>query len=170
MFYAGIGSRQTPKNILEIMFKIGKSFAHKKAVLRSGHASGADMAFENGCIAEEGPMEIFIPWKGFNGAPDTDEYILPDDEEWMKQMVNKFHPAPHKLSPGAFRLMGRNAYQILGGPDGTPCKLVVAWTADGQDSGGTGQALRIAEDYRIPIFNLFYEEDLEKLRRYYKSL
>ena len=38
-----------------------------------------------------------------------------------------------------------------------PSNFVVCYTPDGKASGGTGQAIRIAEYYNIPIYNLFYE-------------
>lgn len=47
--YTGIGSRETPAEILEIFEHLGAWFAKKGYTLRSGHADGADAAFENGC-------------------------------------------------------------------------------------------------------------------------
>lgn len=49
--------------------------------------------------------------------------------------------------------------------DSNDSSFVVCWTSDGKDSGGTGQALRIARDRNIPVYNLYnkgvYEECLE---------
>ena len=44
--YAGIGSRETPKEILKEMTKIGQELESKGYTLRSGGAIGADKAFE----------------------------------------------------------------------------------------------------------------------------
>ena len=49
MYYAGVGSRETPQDVLKIMWKIGKHLADKGYTLRSGGARGADAACENGC-------------------------------------------------------------------------------------------------------------------------
>jgi hypothetical protein len=57
--------------------------------------------------------------------------------------------------------MGRNTHQVLGKDCMTPCHMIVCWTSDGKPSGGTGQAIRIAEYYRIPILNLQRSRDLE---------
>jgi hypothetical protein len=59
--------------------------------------------------------------------------------------------------------MARNAMQILGEDLQTPTEFVIAWTIDGRDSGGTGQALRMADYYGIPIFNLFFSNIRERL-------
>jgi len=49
IYYAGIGSRSTPDNVLGIMEKLGIVLAKKGFILRSGGADGADKAFEKGC-------------------------------------------------------------------------------------------------------------------------
>ena len=48
----------------------------------------------------------------------------------------------------------RNACQILGMDGETPVSMVICWTPKGLRTGGTGQALRIAEAFNIPIFDL----------------
>lgn len=65
--YAGIGSRKTPKEILGLFDYLGRYFAKRRFLLRSGAADGADTAFEDGCDIYSGPKEIYLPWKGFNG-------------------------------------------------------------------------------------------------------
>lgn len=57
--YAGIGSRKTPKNVLDFMFEIGKELALLGYVLRSGGAEGADSAFEKGADSVKGMKEIY---------------------------------------------------------------------------------------------------------------
>ena len=66
--YAGIGSRETPDDIIEFMMKCGAYLANKGYTLRSGGADGADLAFERGCDKYDGIKEIYLPWTGFNGS------------------------------------------------------------------------------------------------------
>jgi hypothetical protein len=66
----------------------------------------------------------------------------------------KHHPAWYRCSDAARKLHARNVHQILGRDLASPSKFGVCWTADGQASGGTGQALRIADAYGIRVFNL----------------
>ena len=47
-YYAGVGSRDTPEHILNIMHHIGAYLATQGWVLRSGAASGADAAASSG--------------------------------------------------------------------------------------------------------------------------
>ena len=63
MYYAGIGSRETPKNKCRLMTKIAKILSGKYT-LRSGGADGADSAFEAGAGDNK---QIFLPSNYFNG-------------------------------------------------------------------------------------------------------
>ena len=152
MIYAGIGSRETPVEVLNNMVKIGKYLASIGYVLRSGGAGGADSAFERGCDLVGGEKNIYLPWKSFNGSSST--YVTVSGD--AMQLAMKYHPAWDRLSQGGQRMMARNAYQVLGFELDTPADFIVCWTVGGLAQGGTGQALRMAEDYGVKIFNLFH--------------
>jgi hypothetical protein len=150
-YYAGIGSRATPKEILDMMTKIAEGLS-RNYILRSGGADGADSAFEKGA----GDKKIsYIPWPGFNGS--KAEYIAVTSD--AMRMAGTFHPAWMYLSYPAKKLHARNCYQILGEDLNTPCHFVVCWTPGGEEVGGTAQAIRIAKANGIKIFNLAKEED-----------
>ncbi len=164
MIYSGIGSRETPEHILGIMSKIGKSFAEKGLLLRSGGAIGADTAFERGCDLAKGKKEIYY-------AANNKGIIV--SEEIMQQaleLAGQMHPAWHKCSDYAKRLHARNGMQILGRELNEPVDFVVCWTKDGGPTGGTGQAIRLAMSRDIKIYNLYFESHLQELRQLYKSL
>lgn len=59
MYYAGIGSRETPTFVLEAFKQIGEELAKLGVILRSGGASGADSAFEEGCDRVNGERDIY---------------------------------------------------------------------------------------------------------------
>lgn len=149
--YAGIGSRETPQDVLDRMTEIAIFLRDKGFVLRSGGAAGADSAFEAGSGHSK---EIFLPWEGYNHKTGT----VPPDTPEAKRLVTEFHPASERLSSGAMRLMMRNGNILLGADLDEPVDFVVCWTKDGRASGGTGQAMRIAKNVGIPIFNLFHED------------
>ena len=46
MKYAGIGHRNTPENVRNMMTNIGSQLAKMGFILRSGNALGADQAWE----------------------------------------------------------------------------------------------------------------------------
>jgi hypothetical protein len=56
--------------------------------------------------------------------------------------------------------MSRNSYQVLGDTLSNPSSFLVCWTSDGKMSGGTAQAMRIAHDHGVKIYNLYHEKDL----------
>ena len=99
--YAGIGSRKTPQEIQDFMTEFGRQSARKGWLLRSGHAPGADQAFERGCVEEKGRKEIFLPWEGFEGAPENDpDYIVPPFSQERLELAMKFHRKWRDLGPG----------------------------------------------------------------------
>lgn len=154
--YAGIGSRETPPDILNIMVKIGKRLAKEGYTLRSGGAVGADKAFEQGCDLVGGQKEIFY----------ADQNI----PIWADLFTNHFHPAPDRLGEYPRKLMSRNAMQILGGDGDTPVQFVVCWTKGGKLVGGTAQAIRIADWVNVPVFNLGQEGRLDEFREFVKGM
>lgn len=149
IYYAGIGSRETPNDILIIFEIIGKYLANKSYILRSGHALGSDQAFEKGCDTVEGKKEIYLPWKGFENSKSN--LILEDIEAY--KIAEKYHPYWFNLSQGAKKLQARNSHQVLGKDLNTPSNFIICWTKKGKGQGGTGQAIRIAKAYDIPIFD-----------------
>lgn len=158
-YYAGIGSRKTPENVLRDMSLLGRSLASSdhNIVLRSGAAGGADMAFEAGCHQSKGGKQIFLPWSGFNGRSTLEEGVMVLADEFVAQaedIASKAHPAWHRCSQGARRMHTRNVAQVLGPDLKTPSSFVICWTPNGDSSGGTGQAIRIAQAHSIPVFDM----------------
>lgn len=147
--YAGIGSRETPEDILLIFASIGAFLAKHGYTLRSGAAAGADQAFESGCDLYDGKKEIYIPWARFENS--TSSLIV--ENPLAFQIAASYHPRWDSLSSGAQKLQARNSHQIFGWNLDDPCDFVVCWTRDGKGGGGTGQAIRIAKDKGIPIFD-----------------
>lgn len=143
-YYTGVGARDTPNNVLEMMYRIAIILHHQGYILRSGGAKGADTAFENGA---GGQKEIF--------------YARDATQEAMN-IAALYHPAWNKCSSFAKKLHGRNAFQVLGMSLGHPSEFILCWTPDGCVShldrnwgtGGTGTAISIAWANGIPVENL----------------
>lgn len=156
-YYAGIGARQTPPNVLSVMRDLGTKLEEDGWILRSGGAKGADSAFEAG-VRNPKSKEIFIPGRSFNGHYSNQQGVIDATQlasfEKALATVNQYHPAPDRLSPFARNLMARNAMQMQGIDMNTPSKLAVLWTPNAQTVGGTGQAMRMAGDLGIVIRNL----------------
>ena len=165
--YAGVGSRETPDQIIKLMRDIAVVLAQRGWVLRSGLAGGADQAFHLGATIANGRQENYIPWKGFNGA-NAQAIVAPDLPNWKDalRISRQFHPAWGRCSEGAKKPHGRNLYQIVGKDLNLPVDCVVCWTKNGQEIGGTAQAMRIAKHLEIPIFNLFFDDHINKLNEF----
>jgi len=135
-YYAGIGSRSTPKDILRLMRRVARSLACRGYTLRSGGARGADRAFESGCL---GKKEIFT-------SKDVTYRAIHHAE--------LFHPAWDRVQPYAKLLLARNSQIVLGENLDKPVEFVVCYTPGAKVVGGTGQALRVAKGYQIRVHNL----------------
>ena len=162
MWYAGIGSRKTPKVVVHRMMELAAELSGKGYTLRSGGANGADTAFEQGCDAVEGKKEIYLPWEGFN-----------DSKSELYSCYNSMHrvtaqriygPRWDHIRDSVKKLMTRNVAQVMGldNVDVEYSEFVICWTPDGcekakhrtRETGGTGQAIALANDLRIPVYNM----------------
>ncbi len=152
--FAGIGSRSTPPIIETQIKEISKRFNKLGYTLRSGGADGSDVMWERFMHKRE----IYLPWKGFNSnlSPLYLDNISENALCKAYHLAEEFHPYWNNLKQGAEKLMARNSMQIFGKDMNKKCDIVVCYTSDGKASGGTGQAMRIAKNYNIPIFNLFH--------------
>lgn len=150
-YYAGIGSRKIEKNMENFMTKFANVIENTSIILRSGGAEGSDKAFEKG-VEKKANKNIFYA----------------EDANLMSYFAAYlFHPAPYILSKNEYakKLMARNTFQILGDLNSDviePSLFVVCWTKDGvethkqrtKETGGTGQAISIADVFNIPVINL----------------
>ncbi|ETX13348.1 hypothetical protein OCH239_10925 [Roseivivax halodurans JCM 10272] len=160
LFFAGVGSRETPAAIQALMTEIGGLLTEDGMRLRSGGAIGADTAFWTGARAAnpEG-MEIFLP-KPKRHIPEGIVKMSPVFE----RLALNFHPHPDGIRPNPknpddkrhyfLKLMARNGNQIFGEDFRVPSSVVVCWTPKGEAGGGTGQAIRLATSVGIPVIDL----------------
>ena len=139
MIYAGIGARATPGDILGLMTAAACYLDLKGYRLRSGGAKGADTAFELGSTNKE----IFRP---------------EDATEAALELASMIHPAWDRCAEWTKKAHARNCMILLGKELDHEVDFVLCYTADGKASGGTGQALRLAEREGIKIFNMYYPE------------
>ena len=147
-YYAGIGSRETPADVLRTMkicaSKLEKGIIipstprERRYILRSGGAKGADSAFEAGVIARQ-KKEIFI---------------ASDCTAEAEALSAEFHPYWDNLNQWVRYLMGRNVMILLGRDLKTPVDFVMCWTPGARVTGGTGHGLRVAKHFGIQVFNM----------------
>jgi len=158
-YYTGIGSRETPVSLQKTINDISTFLENKGYILRSGGAEGADVFFEE--KVDEKNKEIYLPWKGFNN---NKSLLYGLDKPKAMEIAEMYHPNWRGLTETVRKIMARNSYQVLGYNLELPSEFVVCYTVDGKSTGGTGQALRIAADYKIPIVNLQHSDWRDKLK------
>ena len=148
-FYAGIGSRRTPPEVLMKMNQLAKQYMTEGYTLRSGGAVGADRAFERGAGLFK---EIFYandaePW----AFEYVERFCMPEDRSGFKNW-----------KPYIRGLLARNMQQILGRNGDSPVDFVVCWAPSfyywDSSAGGTGYAIRCALHNNIPVYNLFHDD------------
>jgi hypothetical protein len=158
--WAGIGSRETPKQIMDKMVKIAYHLGQKDYWCRTGAARCADQAFG---VGKPDKTILYLPWRKYEetwvdtvtkvGAkigcfePTVDALSIAKD----------YHPGWSVCSVGAQRLHGRNSHIVLGKQLDSLVQFIVYWALTdgyGNPLGGTGQAIRIAKSYSIPTYNL----------------
>lgn len=166
-YYAGIGSRETPPDVQAAMTRVAQKLS-KNWVMRSGHADGADKAFEAGAGAN---AEIYLPKAGWGGAPLANGRMIQfgdmsdSDQAAANDSVSRYHPIGDRLDKEgfAYKAHRRNYFQVMGTNGAPNSAFVACWTPVGDDqSHGTDQALRIAKAQGIPVFNAAEYDDLSK--------
>ena len=164
-YYAGIGSRETPKDVCNKMTEIASLLEKQDFVLRSGGAQGADHAFEIG-ISDPLMMDIYLPYINFNNKSGSKYiFISTFDHSNYKAAYEslKYHPRGFNMSHGTKVMMIRNYFQACGLVNQSNSSFVICWTPKGAngytikttyEDGGSGQCIRIAAANNIPVYNL----------------
>jgi hypothetical protein len=127
----------TPAGMRLVLSDIAAALFKRGWMLRSGGSMGADLAFEQ-------------------GAEDRKEIFFPKDATVEAHLIaQRYCPDWNRRTPFAKNLLARKSMILLGEKLDSPVSALICWTADGQPSGGTGQAIRVAAGYGIPVYNLF---------------
>ena len=181
MYYAGIGSRETPVELKETMKNLGACLSENGYILRSGNARGADKWFSDGCDKVNGNSEIFLPFKDFGGGHKhsiliNNKNLLREATEIMKSIKPKSYTWNSKNTP----YHRRNVFQILGVNLNTPVDFVICYTNTGSETeydvinrhetSGTSMAIVLADRLDIPVINMYNDGWLYKLYKTYKRL
>ena len=159
-FYAGIGSRKTPPEVLDYMIDIASRLAVKGWILRSGGAAGADTAFEQGCTAGNGEKEIWLARDALPWAYEEAVFHIPANRPPFKTWKEYVQS-----------LVARNMMQVRGRLGDEPVEFIVCWTmADIKDGGGTGYAMRCAQAHGIPVYSLNVPAEAEAFEVFLEEL
>lgn len=183
MIYTLIGSRSTPKEIMDLMEKFAYKAASKDYIVRSGGADGADTCAELGVKRylkdnnlgehrQSDLMEIYLPWNNFNKRDSDEEgyYTLSNlpNKNLAYKLAEETHPAWDRCSNGAKSLHARNTMQILGDTLDKPSRFILCYGESEKKGnvipkGGTRTACKLGEKHGVEIFNLYLEEHRKRV-------
>jgi hypothetical protein len=176
---AGLGGEQVPEEILELMEAIGDSISKRSWWLRSGHSLGGDYAFERGA---KGRSIIYIPhrqWAAdreyivFNKEKQVIRYAdlhATNNELWEQartEIQKNYHNSWKSLNGHAKSMLCRIYILMLGASEeAIPVDALICYFKKKKKDekepedikeeyfGGPEVAIKIADDYDIPIVNL----------------
>lgn len=149
--YAGIGARKTPKDVLAEMTQLATDLEAYGFTLRTGGADGADTAFLEGIQTNPERVELYLPWKDYNGYSSPFDYVDPR----VQKLASQYHPNWANCKESVRKLHGRNLH-IIAGPNiaaPSPSLFTLCWTPEGSATGGTGIAINMSDAYLIPVFD-----------------
>jgi hypothetical protein len=171
-YYTGVGSRKTPVFIQKLMQQLGYILEQQNWILRSGGAKGADSAFDK-LVQDKSRTEIFLIKQ--NPAIPHGIYAHPKWSEAQAIMIkNKIHPYFNTMQPFAKALHTRNVFQVLGHNLDRPANMLICWTPNGEkttdectiETGGTATAIKLANLFNVPVFNLAYKPDYDRINKF----
>jgi len=135
--YAGMGASDAPAGVRTVLSEFAAALFKRGWILRSGGSVGADIAFEE-------------------GAEDRKEIFFPKDATVEAHLIaQRYCRDWNRRTSFAKNLLARKSMILLGAKLDDPVSALICWTTNGEPTGGTGQAIRIASGYGIPVYNLF---------------
>ena len=161
MKYAGIGHRNTPEKVRDMMTNIGSQLAQMGFILRSGNAIGADQAWEEEVTRKM--KEIFI----INRKHSCPFGIIPKftQEQW-DFVIRHYHggeTAFIKQSEYVQQLFLRNLNILCGKDLDDKVDFVAYWHEGEHCDGGTGHTVAMAKTLGIPCFNIWSQKDQQAM-------
>ena len=174
--YTGVGSRETPDDILILMRRIGYVMAMKGISLRTGEAEGADHAFYKGVVDANDIHGVKFKNEVFVAA-------APKSHHYVNDVVNIFSGdssfAIQEFRETAIMIRGswddlsyfgamchiRNVAQVLGGDGKSPSRGLICWAKPVNPIKATDSIMRYVEGetntayctailHNIPVYNL----------------
>jgi len=175
-FWTGVGSRETPPDILLMMELIGKVLTDLGYILRSGGAEGADTAFYAGCkksaMFEVNKPIIYISWNGMDAYgknwyhdPSIGYYNAKRYPTWniANEMAFNLRGSFERLGWKGIAHHTRNVFQVIGDDLHSPSNFLICWARPKNKRkpfvhGGTATAVKLAYLRDIEIYNLYHPQ------------
>ena len=162
-FWTGVGSRECPHTAFMLGIRVGKLMRRYALDMGGGDAIGMDKAFITG-MNDWNRIHAYSvkPKEHFIDGTQCERF-----EEAMA-IAKSLHPNWKACTPWARSLHARNVFQVLGPNINEPSEFVVFWAEpQGRNThevkGGTNTAVKVAYEWDIPLYNLYYPETFSRL-------
>lgn len=167
--YCGVGSRETDEAGEILITDLTKLLNYNGYTLSTGDApKGADLMFWS--AIKTGKFR-FGP---FGRKPKPNTIVVPPTNpvyDQARKIASIVHPAWNFLPEPYRELHARNVFQVMGKEISEPVEFLICWTPDGAEranqttkkTGGTGTAIKVADRFGVPVFNLKREDALIRL-------
>ena len=148
--YAGVGSRETPQDILDDMASVASWLESQGYKLQTGYKSKN----KDGSLSEEGAD------KAFSSGTSNKELFGPDmSNDLARNIAKEIHPLGNGLTVAkGLNFHARNTFQVFGKNLDTPVDFVLFYAQETNSirpKGGTGQAVHMARLKGIPAVNIW---------------
>lgn len=172
--YTGVGSR---KMVGELSYKardVARALSDTCYTLITGDCpEGGDAVFWE--YGDSHSRARFGPVGRYSYQDDVKVIVKETPAYSLAYRIAEYtHPAWRWLPEWMRELHTRNVFQVLGSRAAEPTEFMVCWTPDGAErssetskkTGGTGTAIRIADAFGVPVFNLQREDTIQRLEEY----
>lgn len=164
-YYTVLPGRVIPIDMLERMREIGMLLATRGYTIRSSETDKIERAFSEGVDSVNGYKDIWMP-KSILKHGNTNTI-----QQRHIDVVKSVHPSYSLLNIELKTTFSRVAGQILGTDVSSRVDFIVCYSRIdlkksihvNYGSGVVEVAAAIASTYKIPLYNLFVEKDIEKL-------
>ena len=172
--YTGVGSRELLQKASGLVRDVGNTLTEQGYILVTGDATrGCDDVFWEHSVA---PNRRRYGPHGKAAYMDEVSVVSPGCDHYDKafHIAGLSHPAWRWLPDWMKELHTRNVFQVLGEFVNDPTEFLVCWTPDGAETakdsskktGGTGTAIRIADMFGVPVFNLQRPGTIDRLEKF----
>lgn len=183
-WYAGVGSRETPEEILALMYRLSQALYAQGYALSSGDAEGADTAFYEGAVSSphyhQLGARIYLAWNGV-GKEGKKRYHDPKNYFYDASQFPTWETATsialeargswEGLGRGGIAMHTRNVFQIMGADLTSPVSSIIYWGKPvgktEKVKGGTNTALQLAIKCGVKNrINLNTDEGMERATKF----
>jgi hypothetical protein len=190
-WYAGIGSRETPIEIWNTMYQIGRYMPFLGWGLSSGGAvkqpdsgpevGSADDAFYQGALSSPAlnpasMLRIYLinaHWEHYKPNPRIGLLNALDYPDTWDEAMRRMEEARGTLAglrDAGLKMHTRNVYQVFGHTLRDPIKSMICYAKPigtrGQYKGGTNTAIQLAKRAEIPIMNLYEDDAMRRAQEF----